>query len=246
MSQHGPSRRENFGKRMALVRESLGFEGRGTSRRTFAEEIGVNPATYNGWEARDHFPGSKKLVDAFSRMFSVKTSKADPAELATWCATGLGRPPFTVDARSAAALGIVWQPEPGDPAPTPPSLPAVPLPAQLTLREDDVAFRAIIIEPESAYVRALEAIDKGEDPRPILEFALETLRKMKTLTREARRLGLAQILTATGITLTMLLGGVRKAEASAFHRSAPAGNHVFRGLARRKNHVFRRSRGGAA
>lgn len=66
------------------------------------------------------------------------------------------------------------------------------------------------VDPELALVRALEAVERGEDPAPILRFAVEAIRTARETLRQAKHLGLA------GLALALGLGTASNAESAGF------------------------------
>lgn len=105
-----PGRRpppEGSGRRCAIVRETFGSRGRWTTAWMFAGEIGVDGRTYREWEKNGRFPGVKRLVEAYSKLSTMREHGVDPEFVAQWVETGPdGSPPFLLDyglARTAPA-----------------------------------------------------------------------------------------------------------------------------------------------
>ena len=73
---------------MALLRGELGERGKFTSRRQFAQALGVIQQRYDKWESRGSFPGRAVLAACLAKLESVKERGLDPVALATWADLG--------------------------------------------------------------------------------------------------------------------------------------------------------------
>lgn len=137
------------------------------------------------WEVQGRFPGHRELTKLLGCLRRVREERADPALLAKWVELGPDDPPPWVPAnlddardprRSEVAASSL---EPADP---------------------------LIIDSVALLERALKAAEAGDDPKPILRFTLETLRRAKELGLAAKQLGLAGVGSA-GIAISVLMGG---------------------------------------
>lgn len=172
-----PSPPEGVGPRASRVRIRFGVHGSETSCARFAREMGLDKGRVLAWESRGSFPGREKLAEFYGRLAHVQAEGADPVVIAKWVELGPDdAPPFDEpanlnDARDPTRLEVA----------------AGLAPAQPTTAVPPVDLLAIT-------EKALAIADEGKDPRPLLRFAIDTLRR-------AKQLGLA------GVALALLAGG---------------------------------------